>query len=325
MKIKNILIKFLISFFLIIPINSLAYSDYVIVGGQTIGIEVNSKGVLIVGFYKIGDHYEGKKAGFNVGDVITSVDGKEINSIDEMIENIGTNKKVKFTVLSNNKEKELNMNLVEDEDGVYKTGLYVKDKINGIGTLTYIDPETKRFGALGHEILESTTASKFEIKDGKIYEASVTNIIKSKNGKAGEKNARYDSNNVYGKIEENEFAGIFGDYITEFDSNNKLKVASKEEITTGEATIRTVIDSDIVEEFKINIIGLDDNSKAKNILFEIVDPKLIDTTGGIVQGMSGSPIIQNNKIIGAVNYVIINDTTKGYGIFITTMLEEGDK
>ena len=199
------------------------------------------------------------------------------------------------------------------------------DKINGIGTLTYIDPETKKFGALGHEIIETTTASKFEIKDGKIYEASVIDIVKSRSGKAGEKNAKYNSENIYGSISKNEISGIFGDYYKELDNSNTIKVAQIEEIKTGPAKIRTVVENNEVQEYPINIIGLDSDSKTKNILFEIVDSKLIDITGGIIQGMSGSPIIQNDKIIGAVNYVIVNDTTKGYGIFITTMLEEGDK
>lgn len=325
MKIKKIFFKILMVLLLNIPITTLAYSNYVIVGGETIGIEVHSKGVLIVGFYKLNDKYSAKEAGFNIGDNIIEINNNKINSIDEMIKTIGDNKNVEFTILNDNKEKRINMELIEDENGILKTGLYVKDKINGIGTLTYIDPETKIFGALGHEIIEASTASKFEIKDGKIYEANVIDIIKSKNGKAGEKNANYNSNNIYGSIKENEISGIFGQYFAEISNTNKLKVAQIDEIKTGPAKIRTVIEDNKVEEYDINILNLDNNSKTKNILFETIDPKLVDKTGGIIQGMSGSPIIQDNKIIGAVNYVIVNDTTKGYGIFITTMLEEGER
>ena len=326
MKFKNKLLIYIFSLLLIIPINALAYSDYILVGGQTIGIEVNSSGVLVVGFYKINNDYIAKDAGFEVGDIILKINKNEVSDINSMvnlIENSNTNEAV-FLIERQSKTKEIKLKLEKDQAGLLKTGLYVKDKINGIGTLTYIDPETKTFGALGHEIIENSTASKFEIKDGKIYNATVTEIIKSRNGRAGEKNAIYNQETIYGKINDNEIAGIFGEYTSNLDGFSKLKVGTKDDITTGNAIIRTVVSENNIEEFKINIIKLDDNSKTKNILFEITDQKLLEKTGGIVQGMSGSPIIQNDKIIGAVNYVIVNDTTKGYGIFITTMLEEGE-
>ena len=327
MKFKNKLHLFILSFLLIIPINCFAYSNYIIPGGQTIGIEVNSKGVLVVGFYEVNNKYISKAAGFEIGDIITKVNNTTVSNIDEMVSEVNKDSdfKVDFSVLRNKKNVNLNLSLEKDSSGVLKTGLYVKDKINGIGTLTYIDPESKVFGALGHEIIENTTISKFEIKDGIIYEANVSNIVKSRNGKAGEKNAVYNKANIWGQISENELAGIFGTYSENFNVDEKIEVADIDEITSGEAIIRTVIDDNKKEDFKINILHIDTNSKNKNILFEVTDKKLIEKTGGIVQGMSGSPIIQNNKIIGAVNYVIVNDPTKGYGIFIKTMLEEGDK
>lgn len=326
MKFKN---KLLISFFtllLIIPLNIFAYSNYVIVGGETIGIEVNSKGVLVVGFYKINNSFIAKDAGFAIGDVITKVNDKTVEDINSMVSEVEKSKKqATFTVMRNNITKEIKLNLSEDENNVLKTGLYVKDKINGVGTLTYIDPESRIFGALGHEIIESTTASKFEIKDGKIYDAKVSSIVKSRDGRAGEKNANYNRNIIKGIIEENEISGIFGKYNYDINTDNKLEVGKSSNVKTGEAKIRTVIEDDKVEEFTINILRLDEYSKTKNILFEITDNRLLEKTGGIIQGMSGSPIIQDNKIIGAVNYVIVNSTAKGYGVFITTMLEEGEK
>lgn len=326
MKFKNKLLAIFLYLLLILPINTYAYSNYVISGGETIGIEVNSKGVLVVGFYKIDDKYIARDAGFAVGDVILKVNDTSVNDIESMVKIVeDSTDSVRFTISRDKTEKEVNLTLKEDSDHVLKTGLYVKDKINGIGTLTYIDPENRIFGALGHEIIESTTASKFEIKDGKIFDASVSSIVKSRNGSAGEKNATYDKTNVYGVVDGNEISGIFGKYTEAIDDKNKIEVGKKDEVTTGNATIRTVISENKIEEFTINIINLDDTSKTKNILFEITDERLLKETGGIVQGMSGSPIIQNNKIVGAVNYVIVNDTTKGYGIFITTMLEEGEK
>lgn len=326
MKIKNKLQIFLLALLLIFPINAFAYSNYVISGGNTIGIEVNSKGVMVVGFYKLNDAYIAKDAGFEVGDVILKVNDKEVSDISSMVTLMGNEEKtINFMVLRNGMKRKVNLKLVKDNDNVLKTGLYVKDKINGIGTLTYIDPKSRVFGALGHEILESNTISKFEIKDGKIYDAYVSGIVKSRNGKAGEKNAVYNKDDVYGVVEANEISGIFGKYSKDISNMDVIKVGKVDDITMGKAYIRTVIDNDKVEDFEINIINLDTNSKTKNILFEITDKRLLERTGGVVQGMSGSPIIQDNKIIGAVNYVIVNDTSKGYGIFITTMLEEGDK
>ena len=326
MKIKNKLQIFLLALLLIFPLNTFAYSNYVISGGNTIGIEVNSKGVMVVGFYKLNDAYIAKDAGFEVGDVILKVNDKEVSDISSMVTLMGNEEKtINFMVLRNGMKRKVNLKLVKDNDNVLKTGLYVKDKINGIGTLTYIDPKSRVFGALGHDILESNTISKFEIKDGKIYDAYVSGIVKSRNGKAGEKNAVYNKDDVYGVVEANEISGIFGKYSKDISNMDVIKVGKVDDITMGKAYIRTVIDNDKVEDFEINIINLDTNSKTKNILFEITDKRLLERTGGVVQGMSGSPIVQDNKIIGAVNYVIVNDTSKGYGIFITTMLEEGDK
>ena len=326
MKIKNKLLNSIILFLLIIPLNVFAYSSYIIPGGETIGIEVNSKGVLVVGFYKVNNSYIGRSAGFEVGDRIIKLNNLEVDNISSMIETINKtdSNTVEFTILRGTSEKNISLNLSEDSDGVLKTGLYVKDSINGIGTLTYIDPSTNIFGALGHEIIEKSTAEKFEIKDGIIFGANVVGIEKSTNGNAGEKTATYNKTEVFGKITGNEISGIFGKYTSNVEGKEKLEVAESKDIKTGAATIRTVIKDDKIEEFKINIIKLDDNSDTKNILFEVVDDRLLKEAGGIVQGMSGSPIIQNNKIIGAVTHVIVNDTTKGYGIFITTMLKEGE-
>lgn len=328
MKIKNkLLLTILLLIITIVPVNTLAYSNYVIASGKTIGIEVNSSGVLIVGFYEVDNTYLAKDAGFEIGDKITKINETKVNSISEMVTALKQieNYETTFTIIRNNKEKTIRIQLKEDENKILKTGLYVKDQINGIGTLTYIDPKTKRFGALGHEIIETTTAQKFEIKDGKIFQASVSNIKKSRDGLAGEKNATYDKTTSEGAIDNNDITGIYGNYQEEISNMDTLEVGTNEDVKNGKAIIKTVIENNQVEEFNINIIAIDPNSKTKNILFEITDERLLNKTGGVVQGMSGSPIIQNNKIIGAVNYVIVNDTKKGYGIFITTMLEEGEK
>ena len=320
---KKIFMLFLTIIF-IIPLNILAYSDKVIVGGETVGIEVYSKGVYIVGFYKVNGHDIATSAGFKVGDIIVKVDEHKVSNISSLNTFIDEVRAYEFTVLRNKKEEKITLTL-EKEDNLIKTGLYVKDKINGIGTLSYIDPETRIFGSLGHEILESSSLTKFEIQNGQIYKAEVRSIRKSSNGNAGEKQATIDRNSEEGTVSKNELTGIFGKYSSSLENKVVYEVGTKEEIKKGEAFIRTVIDEDNVETFKINIISIDESSDTKNILFEITDKTLLQKTGGVIQGMSGSPIIQNEKIIGVVNYVIVSETNKGYGIFITTMLEEGDK
>lgn len=309
---------------LIMPINISAYSNRILVSGETIGIEVHSNGVYVVGYYKVNNKLIAEEAGFKIGDIIKEIDNAPVENISSLNNQITEAKEYEFAVLRNSKEVELKLKL-EKEDNLIKTGLYVKDQINGIGTLSYIDPTTKIFGSLGHEILESTSFSKFNVKEGNIYKAEVNSIKKSVNGQTGEKQATYNKNEVEGNINKNEQTGIYGKYVTELPDYEEFEVANRDEIKKGAAEIKTVIDKNKVETFNINIISIDEGNTVKNILFEITDERLLKTTGGVIQGMSGSPIIQNNKIIGVVNYVIVNEANKGYGIFITTMLEEGDK
>ena len=305
---------------LLFPISVFAY-DKVIPGGETIGIEVHSNGVLVVGFYNVDGKNIAKDNGFKLGDTIIKVNNVKVYNIDSMLDVIEESKdKATFTVIRNNKTKTITSDLIL-EDGTLKTGLYVKDQINGLGTLSFI-LEDRKFGSLGHEIMESSTLQKFDISNGEIYDASVSEIIKSYDGSAGEKNAIIDKSEITGIVTENDTTGIYGNYNGDITNKDYVEVGNIEDINLGEAYIRTVIDGDNVEEFKINILNINKNDRTKNILFEIVDSNLINKTGGVIQGMSGSPIMQNNKMIGVVNYVIVNEPTKGYGIFLTTMLDE---
>lgn len=313
----------------IMPTNIYAYSKYIIPGGETIGIEVNSEGVLVVGFYEVESKYIGKDAGFEIGDTITEINDTKVSNIDEMVnvvnEEAVNDNQLDVTIIRDGKSSDLTLDMICNSENVCKTGLYVKDEITGIGTLTYIDPKTTIFGALGHEITERTTGERFEIKDGKIFKATVTDNTRSENGSPGEKNATYDESVTYGKINSNEESGIFGKYTAELLNDKALEVGTKDDIKKGEAIIRTVINGSEIKEYTINILNINKDTAIKNILFEITDEELLNETGGVIQGMSGSPIIQNNKIVGAVTHVIVSDAKKGYGIFITTMLEEGDK
>ena len=317
----------LLLFLFIIPTNTFAYSDRIIAGGQNIGISLNSSGVLIVGTYKVDDTSPAEEADLKTGDVIKKINGNTISNIEEMATQINqaNSQEITITYSRNNKEKETTLKLYKDNNDIYKTGLYVKDSITGIGTLTFIDPNTKKFGALGHEIQEQTTGKIFEIKDGNIFSSKVTGILPSTDGSPGEKRAEYDKTDITGEIGENTTQGIFGDYTATIDNNKTYKVAPPNEIKKGKAKILTVLNGTDIKEYEINIIQINSKKqKNKNFVFEIADKELLNKTGGIIQGMSGSPIIQGDNIIGAVTHVVINNPQKGYGIFITNMLEEAE-
>lgn len=316
MKKKLIILTSLLS---MLPANVLAYSNYIYAGGENIGISISSVGVLVVGFY------ENNNSKLNVGDYILKVNGYDVDGVDDLVELVNkyqTSGKVNLTIKRNDKIKTIEYELIKTNDE-YKTGIYVKDSINGIGTLTYIDPETKIYGALGHEIIESNSNEIIDIDDGYIFESNVSSIDRSFDGHPGVKNAKLNKNNKYGTIEKNTNKGIYGSY-NEKINDNLIEVGNMNDLSLGNATIRTVLSNNEVKEYQIKITKIDKKSETKNIYFEIIDEELINKTGGIVQGMSGSPIIQNNKIYGAVTHVVVENVKSGYGIFITTMLSEGE-
>lgn len=325
-KFKKTSLLLLLSLF-IIPFNAFAYSNYLIPGGENIGIQIESKGIIIVGVYEINKSYPAYDAGLEVGDIITKVNNEKVNNINEMVSKINDlkPKEIEITYKRNNKENTTTLQIIEEEN-VFKTGLYVKDSITGIGTLSFIDPDTKIFGALGHEIIEQTTGKMLEIKNGKIFESSVTDINRSENGNPGSKNAEFDFDKVNGSILENTESGIFGNYTGNLPNKQKYKVAKFEDVQLGKAKIMTVLEGENVKEYDINIIKLDNKNeqKTKNILFEVTDQELLEKSGGIVQGMSGSTIIQGEYIVGAVTHVVVDNPAKGYGILITNMLEEAE-
>lgn len=325
MKFKKIFLMLLLSL-LIIPTNILAYSNKIIVGGSNVGIEVKTKGILVIGQYKINNELISESSGIKAGDYITKVNGNIIKNISDFtseIKNDDDKISIGIEYLRNGKYNTSSLKLTND-NGELKTGLYVKDSISGIGTLTFIDPNTKKFGALGHEILDKSTNEVLNIDSGSIYHSNITGINKSINGTPGEKEATYDENKKYGSIYENTNKGIFGTYTGKIDDSNLYEIANPEDVKTGPAQILTVLDGEIISSYTINIESLNTKDETKNIVFSITDKSLLDKTGGIIQGMSGSPILQDGKIVGAVTHVIVNDCTKGYGIFITNMLKEAE-
>ena len=324
-KFKIQTLFFLLTLF-IIPQVSLDYSDKIIASGETVGIKLNTDGILIVGSYEINGHNSLVEAGLKTGDVINKINNNEVHTVEEMVDIISDCNcdSLKITYIRDNKTNKTTLNLYEDK-GVLKTGLYVKDSVSGVGTLTFIDPQTKYFGVLGHEIVDTNTGEIINIESGSIIDSKITGITRSSNGNPGEKNALLYSDKVEGNVYENTNKGIFGEYTSEFDTSRLYKVAKFDDIKIGDAKILTVLDGVEVGEFSIKITSVKDTEdKLKNIQFEITDQALLDKTNGIVQGMSGSPIIQGDYIIGAVTHVVVNDPHKGYGILITNMLEEAE-
>ncbi len=311
---------------LLMPIQTLAYSNYIYRGGNTLGIEIDCDGILVVGFYQIKGEYNKGNPKLKVGDYITKINGTNVNSLDELTEEIEknvANAKVEITFKRDKKEMKTTLDLIND-NGIYKTGLYVKDSITGIGTLTYIDPGTNIYGALGHEVIESNSKRLVEIKSGNIFRNTIVSIDKSMAGYAGSKNAKYFYNTIFGDIYKNTNHGIFGKYDKGLNDLKLVKVGKSSDIKIGPANIYTVLEGEKVEEFSINITHINETSNTKNLTFEITDKKLLEKTGGVIQGMSGSPIMQNNMIVGVVTHVIVDNPITGYGLFITTMLEEGE-
>ena len=324
-KLKKQTLIFLLSFY-IIPQFVFAYSDMIIASGKTVGIKLNTDGILVVGSYEVNGHNSLIESGLKNGDIIYQINNKKVYTVEDMV-NIISNcncNNINITYKRNNKLNYTTLNLYED-NGTLKTGLYVKDTISGVGTLTFIDPNTKIFGVLGHEIADASTGDIVKIKDGTIFNSKITSITRSSEGKPGEKNAILYSDQINGNIIENTNKGIFGNYTSNINNSKLYKVANIEDINIGEAKILTVINDNDINEYSINITSVSKTkNKLKNLQFEVIDKDLLEKTNGIVQGMSGSPIIQGDYIIGAVTHVVVEDPHRGYGILITNMLEEAE-
>lgn len=322
---KNLKI-ILLAFLLILPINTNAYSKYIIPGGESVGIDIKTDGILVVGFYKINGKFNKGTPEIKIGDKITHVNNISIDSVDSLVNTIESNMKDNKVTLTYNRDGKIYNSVLNlyYEDNTYKTGLYVKDDISGIGTLSYIDPESHIYGALGHEIVETNTNSIVDVKTGTIFKSYVTSIDRSVRGTPGGKNAKFYSDSVFGNITKNTIKGIYGNY-NNLPDKNTMEVGTLDDVKPGLAYIYTVIDGENIDKFEINITRIDKDNNVKNIYFNVTDKRLLEKTGGIIQGMSGSPIIQDNKIIGAVTHVVVSDPQTGYGISIIKMLEEGEK
>ena len=304
----------------------------VLPSGEPIGIYVKTNGIMVLGTSIItgmdGTNYEPASNKLKSGDYITSVNGNCVNSKKDLIEAIQSckGKDLCLEIRRNEEIVSVSVSPVETAVGEYKIGTWIRDDTQGIGTLTYITPNG-RFGALGHGITDVDTSLLMEVSGGNVFNAEIMSIIKGKNGNPGELIGLINQNEKYkvGTISYNTHQGIFGDIDEKHDISKyeSVEICLKQDIKLGEAIVRCNVNGE-VDDYKINIEKVDRNSDqlSKGLVIEIVDERLLSLTGGIVQGMSGSPILQNGKLIGAVTHVFINNPTKGYGIFIENMLQK---
>ncbi|MEG0547671.1 MAG: SpoIVB peptidase S55 domain-containing protein [Coprobacillus sp.] len=305
------------------------YAADVYLGGESIGIELDYEGVMITGTYDISidnNKYNPSSDGYLSGDLIVKVNQKNVDSISLLMETVEkeivSNNNIKLTLKRNNQEVEKELK-IQEKDGKFTTGLYVQDGLTGVGTMTYYNPSTKSFGALGHVMNDVSLSSDTIIKKGKIYNSYVKSVQPSKNGKPGEKIAEIGSVEI-GTVFDNNSYGIYGRY-NDFNNQDQkiISTASMDEAKEGEAYFLTVLDGHTLSKCSIQITDLkkQDNPSIKGITFEITDKKVLSLTNGVIQGMSGSPIIQDGKLIGCVTHVDVNNVHQGYGLYIDWMLE----
>ena len=330
--------KLNVDFLGVIPVKSVAVQKVEDIklypGGTSVGIKLSTEGVLVVGFSKV-DGVNGseispaKNAGIQLGDVLLKVNEEAIESSKQL-----------SSILRNNNSSSVNIEFLRDgckfnkevelikEGDEYKLGLWVRDSTAGIGTLTFYHKDSETFGALGHPITDGDTNTTFTIKEGELLSASVLSVRKGEKGTPGELRGLFvNEKNSIGNIQNNTSSGIFGQsYVPLVNSefNQPMSIGYRNEITEGKATIITTIDDSGPKEYEIEIVKLlqQDKPGPKSMIIKVTDEELLSKTGGIVQGMSGSPIIQNNKIVGAVTHVLINKPDIGYGIYIEWMLDD---
>lgn len=326
-----------LSLFGIIPFKTVSVnilSDSVVLcGGQIIGMKLNTTGLVVVTFedfydgnYKKVKPYQGRN--IERGDMITQINGEEIESVQNFIQEIqkSSGDSIILSILRNGKVfQEEFTPIIDRDDGKYKLGFWVKSVTAGVGTVTFVDPDTRIFGALGHGINDINEMDLLNIKDGEAYNAFVLSVVKGKKNMPGEIKGAMRENDKFGTIIKNTRNGVFGKIDESIEiTGDELFIGLKEDVIRGHAQIFSTVSGKKCELYDIEIerTNLGQDGISRNMVIRIVDDELLNKTGGIVQGMSGSPIIQNGKLIGAVTHVLVNDPTMGYGVFIENMLDE---
>lgn len=299
--------------------------------GEVVGIKMYTKGVLVVGMAEIQGKKPYSEAGIQEGDIITNVDNEEIKNTSDLIESINKSagEQVEITYINNGQTKECNITPVRTEKGEYKIGLWVRDSAAGIGTVTFYEPESKNFVALGHGITDIDTNKLINISSGELVTTQILSIVKGEIGTPGKIQGTIEKQKNIGTIYKNTTVGIYGEVnkptnlLVEYPK--PMEIAMRNEIQLGKAKILCNLESNQgIEEYEIEIVRkfTNNNYDNKSMLIRVTDERLIEKTGGIVQGMSGSPIIQNGKFIGAVTHVLVSSPDTGYAVFADTMIKE---
>lgn len=298
--------------------------------GNLIGLKLYTSGVLVIGMTEI----EGKKpyenSGIEEGDMIVEVNNKEVTCTAELISSVneakGEDLNIKY--VRDGIEYVANIEPIRTEKNEYKLGLWVRDGAAGIGTMTYYEPQTGKFAALGHGIIDIDTENLINISSGELVSSRIASIVKGEEGSPGEIKGSISSGYTIGEINSNTGFGIYGNIKDtsrlNINSNNELEVANRDEIKTGKASILLNLENEVRKEYEIEITKIfrNNNTNNKSMLIKVTDEKLLELTGGIIQGMSGAPIIQNGKFVGAVTHVLVNDPTSGYAVFGDLMIKE---
>ena len=301
--------------------------------GNTIGLKLYSNGVLVIGMTEIEGCKPYENSGIQEGDLITYIDNKQITSTDELIEcvNNSNGKIINITYVREGKEYVTSIEPMITDENEYKLGLWVRDGAVGIGTATYYEPSTGNFAALGHGIIDSDTEELISIESGEVVTTNVINIEKGVEGNPGQIKGTVVNGQTIGEIYSNTEFGIYGKITSKNKLNiieeNSLDVATRDEIEVGPAKIILTLEDGIRKEYDIEITKIykNNNSDNKSMLIKVTDEELINLTGGIIQGMSGAPIVQNGKFCGAVTHVFINNPTEGYAVFGDLMLKTSTK
>lgn len=298
--------------------------------GKAIGMKMYTEGVLVVGMSEIEGEKPYEFSGIEAGDKIIEIDNKKVNSTDELIEcvNNSNGKNVEIKYISEQEEKTTSIEPIMTSDNEYKLGLWVRDAAAGVGTLTFYEPSSGQFGALGHGINDVDTYELIDIASGELVTTNILEIVKGADGAPGEIRGSIDNGVTIGKISKNTSFGVYGNvenYAKVANGNsNEMEVANRTEIQTGKAEILCELENGVTESYEIEIqkIFLDNNENNKSMLIKVTDEELLKKTGGIIQGMSGAPIIQNGKFIGGVTHVLVNDSTMGYAVFGDLMIKQ---
>ncbi len=288
--------------------------------GQVVGLELSNNTVTVAAFDEnLGQ--QAKAAGLQVGDRIVDMDGTHIRCAEDVRTSLmHSDGAVDMVVMRQGKEHKLHIQPRITQEGP-KLGVYLRNGITGIGTITFYNPDTGRFGTLGHGVNDEN-GRLLQLTTGRAYPANVVSVRKGKTGEPGQLMGVLSSNAPIGPLTKNTNQGVFGNAFQNFQGQ-AIPVGTVDDIQIGQATIRSTISGTQPQEYSVEILKIYPNSRSsgRNMLIRVTDEKLLEVTGGIVQGMSGSPIIQDGKLVGAVTHVLVNDPTTGYGIFIENMLD----